>query len=59
MATSKQDFIKPPGQPGQHVYEGITFPALVPASNLDTMKTWQVRPDDIFCVTYPKSGKFP
>ncbi|XP_072050078.1 sulfotransferase 1B1-like [Amphiura filiformis] len=56
MAVLNRDFRRPPLLPGFHVYDGITFPPLVKASNLDAMKTWQVREDDIFVVTYPKSG---
>ena len=57
MASFTKGFVKPPLGPGDHVYEGMTFPATYPAANLEAMKTWQVRPDDIFCVTFPKSGK--
>ncbi|XP_072050084.1 sulfotransferase 1B1-like [Amphiura filiformis] len=57
MAALNRDFSRPAVPiPGLHVYDGITFPRIVKASSLDAMKTWQVREDDIFIVTYPKSG---
>ena len=49
--------MKPPPLPGSHVYDGYTFPAPFRAANFDAMKTWKVRDDDIFCITYAKSGK--
>ena len=41
---------------GSHNYDGIKFPWLVPRSNLEALKTFEVRDDDIFVVTFPRSG---
>ncbi|XP_078581948.1 sulfotransferase 2B1-like [Branchiostoma floridae x Branchiostoma japonicum] len=39
-----------------HEYKGILFPAIVPKETLDVMPDYPVRDDDIFILTYPKSG---
>ena len=54
--SSNREFVKPPEMPGTHVFEGVKYPSVAPKSNLEAMKTWQVREDDIFCITFPKSG---
>ncbi|XP_071954184.1 uncharacterized protein [Antedon mediterranea] len=40
----------------EHNYKGVKFSMMVPPGNLDAMATFEVRPDDIFLVTYPKCG---
>ncbi|KAH9491790.1 Sulfotransferase 1C4 [Bulinus truncatus] len=42
--------------PGQHVYEGVLFFGYSPPETLDRVKTFQVRQEDVFLVTYPKAG---
>ncbi|XP_077977523.1 sulfotransferase 1C2-like [Glandiceps talaboti] len=40
-----------------HYFEGVPFlSCLFPADNLLAIKTFEVREDDIFIITYPKSG---
>ncbi|XP_035700326.1 amine sulfotransferase-like [Branchiostoma floridae] len=39
-----------------HEYKGILFPVIVPEEALDVMPDYPVRDDDIFILTYPKSG---
>ena len=41
---------------GNHVHKGIRYPNSVLPSTIDAMETFEVRPDDIFVNTYPKSG---
>ncbi|XP_077989338.1 sulfotransferase 1C4-like [Glandiceps talaboti] len=44
-------------KPGEnHVYNGVVFPSSVPASTLEALKNFEVREDDVFIATYPKSG---
>ncbi|XP_071954183.1 uncharacterized protein [Antedon mediterranea] len=44
-------------QKGYYHYKGIKFHTMVfPVGNLDAMPTFEVRPDDIFLVTYAKCG---
>ncbi|XP_013068532.2 sulfotransferase 1A1-like [Biomphalaria glabrata] len=42
--------------PGQHVYDGVLFFGYSPPETLDLVKTFHVRADDVFLVTYPKAG---
>ena len=42
--------------PGEHVYEGIRYMAINPASALDAVKKYEYRDDDVILVTYPKAG---
>ncbi|XP_030853180.1 estrogen sulfotransferase Ste2-like [Strongylocentrotus purpuratus] len=39
-----------------HEYKGIQYPGVVLPSSIDAMETFEVRPDDVFVVTFPKSG---
>ncbi|KAK0060957.1 sulfotransferase 1A1, partial [Biomphalaria pfeifferi] len=41
--------------PGQHVYDGVLFFGYSPPETLDMVKTFHVREDDVFLVTYPKA----
>ncbi|XP_038071326.1 sulfotransferase 1C2-like [Patiria miniata] len=41
---------------GRHVVNGIKFPFHVTRSNLEAMKTFEVRDDDVFVFSYPRSG---
>ncbi|XP_030829240.1 sulfotransferase 1C2 [Strongylocentrotus purpuratus] len=45
-----------PGLFDFHEYEGLRMPKIVLKSSLDELKTFEVRPDDIWVCTYPKSG---
>nr|KAG5698016.1 hypothetical protein BaRGS_005834 [Batillaria attramentaria] len=42
--------------PGEHVYEGVLFFGYSPPDVLNNVKTFPVREDDVFIVTYPKAG---
>ncbi|XP_078000252.1 sulfotransferase 1E1-like isoform X2 [Glandiceps talaboti] len=39
-----------------HTYDGVSFPWMVAKSSLEALKTFEVRPDDIWIVSFPKSG---
>ncbi len=39
-----------------HYYEGVKFLKVMPAASLKEIKTFEVRPDDIYLVSYPKAG---
>lgn len=41
---------------GWHKYKGYSFMALQPRENLEALQTFEVRDEDVYCVTYPKSG---
>ncbi|XP_022083514.1 sulfotransferase family cytosolic 1B member 1-like [Acanthaster planci] len=41
---------------GCHVWNGVTFGFFVPQSNLEALKSFEVRDDDVFIFTYPRSG---
>ncbi|KAJ8031414.1 hypothetical protein HOLleu_24598 [Holothuria leucospilota] len=43
-------------QEGWHKYKGYTFMALQLRENLEALQTFEVRDDDVYRVTYPKSG---
>ena len=40
------------------VIDGIHVSWTTPPSTLEAMKTFEVRDDDIFIITYPKSGTY-
>lgn len=44
--------------PGQHVYEGVLFFGYSPPDVITNVKTFPVREDDVFIVTYPKAGEY-
>ncbi|XP_071499182.1 sulfotransferase 1A1-like [Diadema antillarum] len=41
---------------GMHLYKGILLPNVVLDSSVEALQTFEVRPDDIWLCTYPKSG---
>ncbi|XP_071488940.1 sulfotransferase 1A1-like [Diadema antillarum] len=41
---------------GQHVYDGICYANAVLDSSIEALQTFEVRPDDVWVVTYPKAG---
>ncbi|KAJ8031411.1 Sulfotransferase 1C2A [Holothuria leucospilota] len=54
QAKSKEDIV--PLETGKHKYKGYTFTAMQTPENLDALQTFGVRDDDVYLVTYPKSG---
>ena len=50
--------LKPERQePFNHnLVDGMMVPAFITQQRLDELKTFKLRPDDVFVVTYPKSG---
>lgn len=42
--------------PGEHIYKGRLFFGYSPPEVLDAVKSFDVREDDVFIVTYPKAG---
>ena len=44
-------------EPFNHnVADGMMVPVIVTQQRVDELKTFKLRPDDVFVVTYPKSG---
>ncbi|XP_038071143.1 sulfotransferase family cytosolic 1B member 1-like [Patiria miniata] len=43
-------------QMGCHVVNGRKFPGFIPQSNLEALRTFEVRDDDVYVFTYPRSG---
>ncbi|XP_038071227.1 uncharacterized protein LOC119740097 [Patiria miniata] len=41
---------------GAHVINGIKFPCFVSRSNLEALRTFEVRDDDVYVFSYPRSG---
>ena len=49
--------VMPPGAPWTcEEIDGILYPSFISAEQLETLKTFQLRPDDIFISTHPKAG---
>ena len=61
-AVSTVDSSEEPATPKSlpiYDYEGVKhIDGFIPKSTLDDMKTFEVRDDDIFVISYPKSGKY-
>lgn len=39
-----------------HVVDGLLVPMFITQQRVDELKSFKLRPDDVFVVTYPKSG---
>jgi len=39
-----------------NLVDGMMVPLFVTQQRVDELKTWKLRPDDVFVATYPKSG---
>ena len=44
------------GENFYHQYEGFYFERHTTKATLDLLKTWEVRDDDYFVLSYPKAG---
>ena len=39
-----------------HEYKGVTMFEMAMPEIYESLKTWETRPDDVYVITYPKSG---
>ena len=53
MAQFKPEHLEPFNHT---LVDGMMVPLFVTQQRVDELKTWKLRPDDVFVVTYPKSG---
>ena len=44
---------------GVHRLDGVNYMWIMPPSNFEALKTFQVRDDDVYVITFPKSGERP
>ena len=42
--------------PGENRINGIIFPSFITQKRVDELKDWPLLPDDVYVVSYPRSG---
>ena len=57
MAESVVDTVDSDLPFAHSIVNGMVFPDFITQQRMDYLKTYNLHPDDVFVVTYPKSGR--